>query len=106
VLSDIPKSNVLFLKSGIPNYEMQMNTFGANIHSLLKNGFFLPGLPMGEFAHKKIDNLFGEVNSANKKVVEKYDELLADIMQIGEPVLRSELLSLLSGYSPLRERKK
>lgn len=106
VLSDIPKTNVLFLKSGMPNYEMQMNTFGANIHSLLKNGFFLPGLPMGEFAHNKIDGLFGVVNSANKKVVEKYDDLLADIMQIGEPVLRNELLSLLSGYNPLRERKK
>lgn len=105
VLSDIPKTNVLFLKSGKPNYEMQMNTFGANIHSLLKNGFFLPGLPMGEFAHKKIDSLFGDVNSANKKVVEKYDDLLADIMQIGEPVLRSELLNLLSGYNSLRERK-
>lgn len=105
VLSDIPKSNVLFLKSGIPSYEMQMNTFGANIHSILKNGFFLPGLPMGEFAHKKIDSLFGNVNSANKKVLEKYDELLADIMQIGEPVLRSELLNLLSGYYPLKERK-
>lgn len=104
VLSDIPKTNVLFLKSGIPNYEMQMNTFGANIHSLLKNGFFLPGLPMGEFAHRKIDSLFSDVNSANKRVVEKYDELLADIMQIGEPVLRSELLNLLSGYYTLKKR--
>ena len=106
VLSDIPKNNVLFLKAGVPNYEMQMNTFGANIHSLLKNGFFLPGLPMGEFAHKKIDNLFAEVNSGSLSVVKKYDQILADIMQIGEPVLRSELLGLLCGYSPLRGRNK
>lgn len=106
VLSDIPKTNVLFLKEGLPNYVMQMNTFGANIHSLLKNGFFLPGLPMGEFAHKKIDSLFAEVNSGRMSVVEKYDQILADIMQIGEPVLRSELLSLLCGYSPLRGKKK
>lgn len=106
VLSDIPKTNVLFLTSGIPNYDMQMNTFGANIHSLLKNGFFLPGLPMGEFAHQKIDSFFRDVNSANKKVVMKYDDLLADIMQIGEPVLRSELLNLLNGYYPLKERMK
>lgn len=106
VLSDIPKTNVLFLKSGTPNYEMQMNTFGANIHSLLKNGFFLPGLPMGEFAHRKIDGFYADVNSANKKVVERYDELQADIMQIGEPVLRGELLKMLCDLYPLRRDKK
>ena len=62
VLSDIPKCNVLFLKEGKPDYGMQENTFGANIHSLLKNGFFLPNLPMGEFAYQKINELFRILN--------------------------------------------
>ncbi|MCF2660291.1 hypothetical protein JQM83_14015 [Parabacteroides distasonis] len=49
ILSDIPKTHVLFLKDGDPERSMQENTFGANINSLLKNGFFMPGLPMGGF---------------------------------------------------------
>lgn len=101
VLSDVPKTNVLFLTEGIPNYDMQMNTFGANIHSLLKNGFFLPGLPMGEFAHKKIDSLFARLNEGSFPI-DDLDSIYNDIMQVGEPVLRNELLTLYNGYRSLQ----
>lgn len=94
LLSDIPKSNVLFLKEGKPSYEMQENTFGANIHSLLKNGFFLPNLPIGEFAYQKIDELFRKLNERQYD-----DEDVAQIRQeisiIGEPYLREQLYRLL-----------
>jgi len=101
VLSDIPKTNVLFLKDGRPNYGMQMNTFGANIHHLLKNGFFLPGLPMGEFAHRKIDVIFAKLNEGNFPQ-ENLEQIYDDIMQVGEPVIRNELLGLYNGYRALQ----
>ena len=101
VLSDIPKTNVFFLKDGIPNYDMQMNTFGANIHHLLKNGFFLPGLPMGEFAHQKIDEIFAKLNEGNFPM-ENLEQIYDDIMQVGEPVIRNELMMLLGGYRSLQ----
>jgi hypothetical protein len=94
VLSDIPKCNVLFLKDGKPDYGMQENTFGANIHSLLKNGFFLPNLPMGEFAHEKINELFRRLNEYEytEKDIEK---LKQEISIVGEPYLREQLFKLL-----------
>lgn len=94
VLSDIPKCNVLFLKDGTPDYQMQENTFGANIHSLLKNGFFLPNLPMGEFAYQKINELFMILNEYrydpdDKRQIKQLRQL---ITLIGEPYLRNQAL--------------
>jgi predicted ATP-binding protein involved in virulence len=63
LLSDLPKENVIFLKkdkdgkcqnvSDIINIE----TFGANIHTLLSHGFFMNGGLMGEFAKSKIEEI-------------------------------------------------
>ena len=86
-------------------YEMQSNTFGANIHNLLKNGFFLPGLPMGEFAHNKINSIFERLNSGNFPL-DDLDKIQDDVMQVGEPVLRNELLMLLGGYKALQTDEK
>src|SRR5690606_25959341 len=43
ILSDIPKSNILFLEdNGMPSANaVKTQTFGANIHDLLKESFFL-----------------------------------------------------------------
>lgn len=97
ILSDIPKCNVLFLKEGLPDYQMQENTFGANIHSLLKNGFFLPNLPMGEFAYQKINDLFRILNEHqyednNRDYIKR---LKQEITLIGEPYLREQAYKLL-----------
>ncbi|MDE5757927.1 MAG: hypothetical protein K2H85_04870, partial [Allobaculum sp.] len=82
-------------------YEMQENTFGANINSLLKNGFFLPSLPMGEFAYRKINKLFEKLHSGdfNPKDI---DQLYAQIMTIGEPAIRMQLMTLFAPYNILR----
>lgn len=96
ILSDVPKCNVLFLKDGKPDYSMQENTFGANIHSLLKNGFFLPNLPMGEFAHQKINELFRQLNSGDYDHSEvNAKRIKEEIALIGEPYLREQLYRLL-----------
>lgn len=100
VLSDIVKRNVLFLREGKPHEEMQDNTFGANIHSMLKNGFFLPNLPIGDFAHDKINDLFKILNEG--RVDEKNaDEVYQEIRLVGEPYIRAELLKLYKPYHDL-----
>lgn len=93
VLSDIPKRNVLFLKDGKPDMSMQENTFGANIHSMLKNGFFLPNLPMGDFAYHKIDTLFKKFNTLDF-TEDELDKMYQEIKLVGEPYLRKQLLEL------------
>ena len=108
ILSDIPKCNVLFLKDGMPKDDMQENTFGANIHSLLKNGFFMPNLPIGEFAYEKINKLFGKMNSGDIDSIDtNYNNELEDIYQeillVGEPFLRNRLLLLYNAYKGNRQ---
>ena len=91
VLTDIPKNNVLFLKDGKPVYVMQENTFGANIHALLQNGFFLEGVPMGEFANKKINKMFERLHKG-----EYTTDLFDEIKLVSEPLLKTQLYQLFS----------
>ena len=103
ILSDIPLCNVLFLTKGQPAFaQMQENTFGANIHGMLKNGFFLPSLPMGEFAHEKINGLFERLNryqlDAGSK--EQAEWFYSNIMRVGEPYLREQLMRLYHMHYP------
>lgn len=91
ILSDIPKSNVLFLENGKSVVgKMQEDTFGANIHSLYRNNFFIEGMPIGEFAKNKINELFDKVRNLKAEDKSLYNE----IRLIGEPLLRSQLLKL------------
>ena len=99
ILSDVPKSQVLFLEDGMPRNTMQENTFGANIHSLLKKGFFLPNLPMGEFAYEKINELFRKLNEGD--LGNDYQDLYQQILLVGEPYLRSQLLTMYKEYKGL-----
>lgn len=89
VLTDVPKNNVLFLKDGKPVHVMQENTFGANIHALLQNGFFLDGVPMGEFANKKINKMFERLHKGDYS-----DELYEEIKLVSEPLLKTQLYRL------------
>ena len=91
VLSDIPKNNVLFLQEGVPVRVMQENTFGANIHSLLQNGFFLEGAPMGEFAKEKINKMFERLHKG-----EYGEDLFEEIKLVSEPLLKTQLYQLYS----------
>ena len=91
VLTDIPKNNVLFLREGVPVHIMQENTFGANIHSLLQNGFFLEGSPMGEFAKVKINKMFERLHNG-----ECSDALFDEIKLVSEPLLKTQLYQLFS----------
>ena len=89
ILSDIPRSNVIFLEDGEPVEHMQENTFGANIHALLQHGFLLEGVTMGTFAKDKINQLFGKLHKG-----EVTEEMYQEILLVGEPYIRSQLLKM------------
>jgi len=57
ILSDIPVSNILRLDNGDSLVNNFNQTFGANIHDLLANDFFLEDGFMGEFAKNEINNV-------------------------------------------------
>lgn len=71
ILSDIPSSKILRLENGIPKNDVSQ-TFGANIHDLLANDFFLKEGFMGEFAKEKIEAIIkGLTILINQKEIEK-----------------------------------
>ena len=69
--------------------DIKLKTFGANIHTLLSNGFFMSDGLMGEFAKSKInetiDNLHGKSQSLSQKQIKSI------IDSIGEPFLQIKL---------------
>jgi predicted ATP-binding protein involved in virulence len=99
-LSDIPKYNVLFLKDGKQSYEMQEDTFGANIHSLLQNAFFLNGT-IGDFAKEKINKMFKRLYDGDID-----DNLYKEIKLVSEPFIRSQLLKLYKELAPCEDTNK
>lgn len=65
VLSDIPTQNILFLeKGGHKAGKSEVASFGANIHTMLVNSFFLKGGAMGQFAKETIVRMIDQVNAA------------------------------------------
>ena len=109
ILSDIPKENVIFLekykkdedrnqkegncKNATKNIELK--TFGANIHTLLSNGFFMSDGLMGEFAKNKINNVIKKLKDKNYNPSKNEKEnILATIKIIGEDFLRTKLLDI------------
>lgn len=58
ILSDIPNGNILRIQKGVPHdSKLSEQTFGANIHDLLANDFFMEEGFMGEWAKVKIKSL-------------------------------------------------
>ena len=93
ILSDLPKENVIFLKNGKQVYP-GIETFGANIHTLLSHGFFMKDGLMGEFAKEKIDQAITHLNRKALSDDEiKYCENIISI--IGEPILKRQLQKML-----------
>ncbi len=108
ILSDLPKENVIFLEKyedkddEVKNEnqiigncknvtkETNIDTFGANIHTLLSHGFFMKEGLMGEFAKEKIQNVINFLNNKESKIQSK-EEAWKIIQVIGEPFLKYKL---------------
>lgn len=95
ILSDIPNCNVMYLREGKQvNDEIKIEPFGANIHDILKQSFFLENGFIGEFAQTKIDEVINainkkKINNSNYKVYKKIIDL------IGEPLIKRKLIAMI-----------
>ena len=94
VLSDIPSQNIVFLKNNA-QISKKLNTFGANIHTLLSDAFFMEDGLMGEYAKSKINKAIELLNKQGKlnRSSMKYCEEIISI--IGEPILKKQLQRML-----------
>ena len=110
ILSDLPKQNVIFLekdeKTGNcinASDKVDINPFGANIHTLLSHGFFMKDGLMGEFAKDKIDIVIKYLNQTKLSDDEiSYCENIISI--IGEPIIKRELQRMLKNKMELSNK--
>lgn len=95
ILSDLPKGNVILLKKGKQTQEFKdMQTFGANIHTLLSNGFFMQDGLIGQFAKEKINEVID--NLKNKRESLSKAQIKSIVSLIGEPFLHSKIEQMYS----------
>jgi len=103
IISDLPKENIIFLDKDengkckvVDGLNEKKETFGANIHTLLSDSFFMEDGLMGEFAKSKIQEIIDFLN--DKKNLEeisiKQENIIKVIEHIGEPFLRQKLLDM------------
>lgn len=109
ILSDLPPNCVILLKKEagkvvvVDSLDNKNETFGANIHELFTDSFFLQDGLMGEFARKKIENLVERVNEKNTYNQEEYTSLKKEVDIIGEPYVRFKLLEKIMSGLPSEE---
>lgn len=114
LLSDIPKSNVNFIKRynyGNPEFcevkadgensyiivnekEHRDDTFAANIHTLYTDSFFTKGT-MGAFAEGKVREVIEWIKDSEPLNDENYNQAQQVINLIGEPVIAHKLKNML-----------
>lgn len=115
ILSDLPNSNVIFLEKDNdgnckvanknPLQDRRM-TFGANIHSLLADGFFMKNGLIGDFAKQKINDLIDDLIGSKPLTPERNDEIIKTIPIIGEPIIRKKVMDLFNEKSNLNVESK
>ncbi len=98
VASDLPTKNIVFLKKEngkckvIDGLQENMYTFGANIHTLLSDSFFMNDGLIGSFAKHKIDNLVKSlINDTSENIQKRSKEINSIIAMIGEPIIRNKI---------------
>jgi len=81
ILSDIPHVNVLKLRDGMPvKYDDDMMTFGANIHEMLTDTFFLGPELIGAFAKKKIESCIEKLETLRRlKNIEVNEQVIEQV---------------------------
>lgn len=106
LLSDVRKQDVILLRSDSNVFETISNnidTFGANIHTMLSNSFFLKNT-IGDFADKKIKGIIKDLTQKTKEellnIPETKEEIEYTISLIGEPVIKRKLEQLFKDKFP------
>lgn len=99
ILSDLPQSNILFLKKDNEETEaVEKETLGANIYDLLKSGFFLD-YAIGDLVQQKLQDIldcyYQQKEETRKKIFgEKKEEFHYTISHLGEDYLRRSFQNL------------
>lgn len=123
VLSDMPRSNVIFLKREedkchIDEEDNHEETFGANIYKLFDDAFFLGKRgQIGEFAMEKIQDIIDKIKPDTRNVEkeiypslteEEICSLEQQIALIGEKIIKDKLYEMLykCKYNSLDLRQK
>ncbi len=101
LLSDIPKQSIVFLDKDengnckvVDGLKEKKQTFGANIHTLLSDSFFMEDGLMGEFAKRKIEEIIDYLNEKESPIKDN-DEAQKFISIIGEPIIKNQLQKML-----------
>ncbi|MCH4830619.1 AAA family ATPase [Flavobacterium columnare] len=97
ILSDIPNSNIMYLKINSDGYtenvKEKKKSFASNIHHLLGDNFFFENnVYIGELAHIKIKEIIRYIKDGNHQKVEYCLKL---IELIDEPILKNKLSEML-----------
>jgi predicted ATPase len=97
IISDLPRECITLLSkihdsvSIIKRKPDEEDTFGANIHELLANSFFLGGSLIGDFADEKINQLIKIVSADDKIDGSSVAEIGNLIELIAEPIIRNKI---------------
>jgi len=103
IISDLSKENIIFLDKDengkckvVDGLNEKKETFGANIHTLLSDSFFMEDGLMGEFAKSKINEIIDFLNDKKtlNEISIKEKEIIKIIEYIGEPFLKQKLLDM------------
>ena len=97
IISDLPKENIIFLDKDengkckvVDGLNEKKETFGANIHTLLSDSFFMEDGFIGKFAESEIKKVINYLNGKKSKI--KTDKEAQKIINIiGEPIIKKEL---------------
>jgi hypothetical protein len=107
LVSDLPTENLILMTKDENGWGIVVDnkrlgsTFGANIHTLFTDAFFLKNGLIGEFARSKIESLIQRLNQKDQYTYEEYTILKKEIDIIGEPFIRFKLLEkILKGLPP------
>lgn len=99
ILSDIPKSNILYLKEGkaVTDTSSFVNTLGANVNDILHQSFFLENGFMGAHIQRKIQSLICFLKSEEMEKDEwDVQKATAFINTLGDEVVVTQLRLLLA----------
>lgn len=101
LVSDLPKSNLIFLDSNangsckvIKEDDIDIETFGGNVHMLYAKTFFLANGTIGGFAFNKlkevIKTLKGEGSSLSLMDAKNISKL------VGDPIIKNQLIKMIN----------
>ncbi|HBN6700578.1 TPA: AAA family ATPase [Elizabethkingia anophelis] len=109
ILSDLPSNCIVLLKKEngktitFDSLQSTKETFGANIHELFTDAFFLQDGLMGEFSRKKISDLINEINQQKQISIEDFDTKYKNRIEIiGEQFLKAKILELVAEKSDIQ----